>query len=107
MKKLLPLIFATLILTSPLNYASGTTIKSDKDLAESLTPEQQARLQLITKRVQEINAIDRSQLSRQEKKSLRSELRLLKKEALGIAPGGVLLTIGSLLIVILLLILLL
>ena len=107
MKKLMSLILTALILTSSFNYALGSTIKEDKVSEKPMTPVQQIRMQVITKRVEEIKSMDKSQLTRQEKKSLRTELRSLKKEAAGIAAGGVFLSVGALLVVILLLILLL
>lgn len=106
MKKFARLVFAILILSCSLQYASAA-VMTEKVPQESLTSQQKVRLQLITKRVMEIKSIDKSKMSRQDRKSLRAELRELKKEASGIAAGGVFLTVGALLAVILLLILLL
>lgn len=105
MKKLIPLFFFSLILSSSLNYASAAGRENDP--VKPLTSQQKVRLELITKRVTEIKSMDKSELSRDDKKSLRKELRELKKEANRIAAGGVFLTVGALLVVIVLLILLL
>lgn len=107
MKKLTHLIFIILLFSCSLNYVSAAEMRLEKDPVGSLTPQQQVRLQLITKRVMEIKTMDKSGLSRNDRKSLRIELRQLKKEARGIAAGGVFLTVGALLVVIILLILLL
>ena len=55
-------------------------------------------------RLKEIKAMDKSNLSASEKRSLRKEVRTLKHEAKG---GGVYLSVGAIIIIILLLILLL
>lgn len=107
MKKLPLIVLAILILTCSLGYASATVRTVEKDPVESLTPQQKVRLQIITLRVKEIKSIDKSELNRDEKKSLRTELKQLKKEARGMAAGGVFLTVGSLLAVIVLLVVLL
>jgi hypothetical protein len=107
MKKLQHLIFVMLLLTCSLGYASGADKTPVKEPVTSLTVQQQLRLQVISRRLTEIKAIDKSKLSRADKKALKVELRGLKKEARGMAAGGVFLTVGSLLAVIVLLILLL
>lgn len=106
MKKVKRLIFISLILSGSLNYASAA-IGPGKDPVKSLTPQQTVRLEQITLRVTEIKSMDKSQLNRSDRKALRIELRELKKEAKAIAAGGVFLTVGALLAVIVLLILLL
>jgi hypothetical protein len=107
MKKLTRLILAMLILACSLNYASAAEKISKKDPVVSLTAQQKARVQVITNRVMEIKSMDKSKLTKEDKKALRSELKKLKKEARGMAVGGVFLTVLSLLAVIVLLILLL
>jgi hypothetical protein len=57
-------------------------------------------------RLDQINAMDKSALSASEKKSLRKEVRSIKKE-LKTMNGGVYLSVGAIIIIILLLILLL
>ena len=66
----------------------------------------QVKVEQIVKRLDEIKAMDKSSLSSSEKKGLRKELRGLKKD-MATAKGGVYLSIGAIIIVILLLILIL
>jgi len=79
--------------------------KNDKIKTE-MTAEQQIQLKQITDRVQEIRAMDKSQLTKAEKKELRKELRGLKKQANALG-GGIYLSVGAIIIIILLLILIL
>lgn len=107
MKKIIRLIFAILILTCSINSASAVENGAAKHAEVPLSAQQELRLGIITGRVKEIKSMDKSHLSRAEKKALKTELKQLKKEAKGMAVGGVFLTVLSLLAVIVLLILLL
>ena len=70
-------------------------------------PEKEAKLlEQITKRVTEIQSMDKSNLSPQEKKALRKELMGMKKQADGL-NSKVYLSVGAIIIIILLLILIL
>jgi hypothetical protein len=70
-------------------------------------PEKDAKLlEQITKRVAEIQSMDRSNLSPEEKKALRKELMGMKKQADGL-NSKVYLSVGAIIIIILLLILIL
>lgn len=72
----------------------------------AMTDEQKkARLEEIKQRVEEIRNIDRSNLSRAERKELRKEMKVLKAEAN--AVNGIYLSVGAIIIIILLLILIL
>ena len=64
------------------------------------------RAQQLVQRLEEINALDKSGMSRLEKKGLRKEVKEIKKE-MKVISGGVYLSIGAIIIIILLLILLL
>lgn len=104
MKKLLyslALVFMFSISASSVMAAD----KTDKNKTE-LTAEQQAQLTRITNRVEEIRHMDKSHLSRAEKKELRKELREMKSQARAMG-GGVYLSVGAIIIIILLLILIL
>lgn len=90
------------ILTFNFNFAHAA---NDRPKTE-LTAEQRAELNRITARVKEIRAMDKSELSREERKELRKELREMKKQANAIG-GGVYLSVGAILIIILLLIIIL
>lgn len=79
-----------------------------KEAAANMTKEQKvARVEEIKMRVNEIKAMDKSQLNKTEKKELKSELKYLKHEAQAMGAGGVYLSIGAIIIVILVLILIL
>ncbi|MEO8794651.1 MAG: hypothetical protein ABI390_04235 [Daejeonella sp.] len=105
MKKKIYLLAMAIMLTviSPAVMAKEGPSKS-KDAP--LTEQQQARINTIEARVLEIKEMDKSSLSRQEKKELKKELLEMKKEAKALS-GGVYLSIGAIIIIILLLILLL
>lgn len=60
----------------------------------------------LNKRLEEIREMDKSRLSKAEKKALRGEVRMIKKE-LATMRGGVYLSVGAILLIALLLILLL
>ena len=102
MKKKIYLL-ATAIL---LSVASPAVMAKSKPAETPLTEQQQAKLQSIEARVMEIKKMDKSSLTRQERKDLRNELQGMKKEAKAMA-GGVYLSVGAIIIIILLLILLL
>lgn len=65
-----------------------------------------ARLEEIRARVTEIKEMDKSELTRTERKALRKELREMQKEARAV-KGGVYLSVGAIIIIILVLILIL
>jgi hypothetical protein len=74
----------------------------------TMTDEQkQARAAEIEKRAQEIKDMDKSNLSRLEKKDMRDELRNMNKESKAMGNGGIYLSIGGILLIILVLILIL
>lgn len=91
-----------------LGISSNTAFAADKSnkVKTEMTSEQKVELQRITNRVEEIKALDKSQLSRDEKKALKKELKDLKAEARAMG-GGVYLSVGAIIIIILLLILIL
>ncbi len=97
----LVLIFTLAISANTVNAAE----KNDKVKTE-MTAEQKIQLKRITDRVEEIKAMDKSELSKDEKKALRTELKELKREAKAMG-GGVYLSVGAIIIIILLLILIL
>jgi hypothetical protein len=70
------------------------------------TPAEAEAARVLIKRLDEINAMDKSVMSAPEKKALRKEVRTIKKE-LNTNGGGVYLSVGALLLVIILLIVLL
>lgn len=102
MKKIIYPLMLLVTLTFNLNFA----VAADNKPKTELTAEQKAELNRITSRVEEIRAMDKSNLSRAEKKELRKELKEMKKKANAIG-GGVYLSVGAIIIIILLLILIL
>ena len=104
MKKLiysLVLIFTLGISANTVSAAENNKVKTE------LTAEQKAQFEKLTNRVEEIRKMDKSDLSRAEKKELRKELRELKSQARALGAGGVYLSVGAIIIIILLLILIL
>ena len=104
MKKLI----YSLVLVFTLAISANTVSAADKnDKAKTeMTAEQKIQLKRITDRVEEIKAMDKSSLSKSERKELRSELKEMKKQARAMG-GGVYLSVGAIIIIILLLILIL
>ena len=93
------LLIASLSVTSPTVTSAAETPRTVNE-----TPEQQAAR--LSKRLEEIHAIDVKELSRSERRALRTEVRSIKKEMKKLASGGVYISIGALLLIILLIILL-
>ena len=102
MKKLIYSFALILMMSVGANTVSAAP-KSDKP---EMTLEQKAQLERITNRVEEIRHMDKSHMSRAEKKELRKELKTMKAEANAMG-GGVYLSVGAIIIIILLLILIL
>jgi len=96
-----------LLFSLVLMLLSSTSFAKPHAKAVVLTAEQQARIVQIDALVHEIKAMDFSALSRQERKALRKEVIQLKKEAGGIATGGVYLSVAAIIIILLVLILIL
>lgn len=98
-------LFVMLITTVPASYAATGTDPVKERVANMTTEEKKARAEEIKRRVYEIRDMDRSNLSREDRKALRKELREMKKEARAIQ--GIYLSVGAIIIIILLLILIL
>ena len=97
----------SLVLLFSLSLSVNTVSAADNKKAKTeMTAEQKVQLERITTRVEEIKNMDKSDLSRAEKKELRKELRELKSQARAMG-GGVYLSVGAIIIIILLLILIL
>ncbi|MBK0382561.1 hypothetical protein I5M32_06260 [Pedobacter sp. SD-b] len=102
MKKLIYLTLSLFLLVGSVNVASAKTNNETKPLTEK----QQLELKKLTDRVEEIRNMDRSNLSREQKKELRAELRAMKKEANSISNGGIYLSVTALLVIIIILLIL-
>ena len=95
----LALFFSALLVIQP----TSSFAKNKKEL----TVEQQAKLDSIQTRVEEIKHMDKSTLSKEEKRELKTELKTMRKEAKALGGGGIYLSVGAVLIIILVLILIL
>ncbi|HEX8608089.1 MAG TPA: hypothetical protein VF679_05560 [Pedobacter sp.] len=102
MKRLIYSLVLVFTLAISANTASAANNKDKKEM----TAEQKVQLQTIVNRVEEIKAMDKSDLTKAEKSELKSELKELKKQARA-TGGGVYLSVGAIIIIILLLILIL
>lgn len=100
-------IIYALMLVFTLGISANTVSASENNKPKTeLTAEQQAQLDKIVSRVEEIRKMDKSHLTRAEKKALRKELREMKEQA-RILDRGVYLSVGAIIIIILLLIIIL
>ncbi|SIS61256.1 hypothetical protein [Belliella pelovolcani] len=88
--------------TATAAFAKGETTTKDVEIA----PEVKVRLDEIESRVNEIKAMDFTELSKEERKEIRSELKELKKEAKS-NGGGLYISTGALIVILILLIILL
>eukprot|EP00388_Colpodella_angusta_P010283 GDKJ01026855.1.p1 GENE.GDKJ01026855.1~~GDKJ01026855.1.p1 ORF type:complete len:104 (-),score=14.59 GDKJ01026855.1:91-402(-) len=97
----------SLALIFTLGISTNTVSAADKKEPKTeLTAEQKVQFEKITSRVEEIRQMDKSNLSREEKRALRKELKEMKEQARALS-GGVYLSVGAIIIIILLLILIL
>ncbi|MNK30608.1 hypothetical protein D3C87_490280 [compost metagenome] len=102
MKKLLYTFILVFTLSTAVNAKS---VVNDNPKTE-LTAEQKVELESITKRVEEIKSMDRSSLTKTERKALRKEVKELKKRA-DFLNQNVTLSLGAIIIILLLLIIIL
>jgi len=102
----LPFLLALFMLPALQSQAAEdltTNAIPSKEVIANMTKEQkEARLEEIKARVNEIKAMDKSTLTKQERKALRMELRSMHRQAKAIT--GVYISVGALIIIILLLI---
>lgn len=82
--------------SAPLN------LPSKQEIATMTEQQKKALVQQMKDRVEYIRAMDRSQLTKEERKALRTELRNMRKESRAVT--GVYISVGALIIIILLLI---
>ncbi|MFC3198508.1 hypothetical protein ACFOET_12860 [Parapedobacter deserti] len=103
----------TLLAIVMMAFTFGETV-SAKALAddpgkktEMTDAEIEARLAEMRARVAEIKAMDKSSLSKVERKALKKELREMNKQARKWGSGGIYLSVGAVIVIILVLILIL
>lgn len=100
------LLSIVLLITTSALHATNISNGFDKEKVARMTEEEKnARIAVMKSRVEEIRGMDRSTLSRSERKELRRELRDLNKEAKAIGRGGIYISLTGILIIILILIL--
>lgn len=98
------LITSLMLLVSIAMPAQSKAETKTHDAPKSITTA--AQVEILESRLIEINAMDKSNLTRKEKKELRKEVNAINKEMKTIG-GGVYISAGALLIIIILLIILL
>ena len=92
-----------MMFTSVAPMAMANVEKKDKE-KPALSPEDEAKIAQLDARILEIKAMDFSDMDREERKEIRNELRDINKEAKA-AGGGVYLSVGAIIIILLVLIL--
>lgn len=109
MKKIIYCLTVAVIFTFLSVTVSAATVNKNNIVKEPVLTEAQkeARVEQITQRVEEIRAMDKSKLSHEQRKELRKELKEMKNEARAITSGGVYLSVGAIIIIILVLLLIL
>ncbi len=86
--------------------ASSAELALEPSSSNSPAKIENPRAQKLIQRLEEINGMSKSEMTRLEKKDLRKEVKDIKKE-MKVIKGGVYLSVGAIIIIILLLILLL
>ena len=106
MKKSFYIALVLMLITFvPASYATDKTDPIKERVARMTDEQKKARAEEIKRRVYEIKDMDKSKLSKEDRKALRKELKEMKKEARAI--HGIYLSVGAIIIIILLLILIL
>ncbi len=101
MKKIAYFLSILMWLTAIAPAAMAKNVSAEKEPS----PEEQARLEQLDERVKEIKAMDFRSMDKEEKKEIRNELRDINKEAKELG-GGVYISAGALIVILLLLIIL-
>ena len=85
-------------------------IQAKAELKNPITataPAKSPEVEVLLSRLNEINAMDKSTMSKPEKKQLRKEVRSIKRNLNELSGGGVYVSVGAIIIILLLLIILL
>ena len=98
--------FTFLLLVVP-NQLNAAILDTNPVATDSIAAVDAATANALLVRLNEIAIIDKEALRQTERKALRKEVRSIKKQLKAINNGGVYISVGSLLLVIILLILLL
>ena len=106
MKKITIYLMTMIALLSFMPNPSVAGTENNTLLTGEVEKIESAEAKVMISRLEEIKAMDKSNMSSKEKKTLRKEVRSIKK-SLAQSNGGVYLSVGAIIIIILLLILLL
>lgn len=110
MKKKIYLLFTALMFSCSFLQLQAKTLTAEpvaKAVSTLTDAQRKEKLAAIKERVEEIKAMDKSQLSQEQKQELKAELKTMKSEARAVGGGGIYLSVGAIIIIILLLILIL
>lgn len=104
--RMLVLLICLTPFAKQVNASDGDPIRINQENLAKLSPADQARVLTIVDRLETITAMDRSDLTRAERGSLRQETRELRNEARAYNRGGTVVYISAGTIIIILLIIL-
>lgn len=98
--------FSLLLLAAPIQL-NASALDANPATADSITIAETAVSNTLTLRLEEISLIDKASLRPAERRALRKEVRSINKQLKAITNGGIYISAGTLLLVIILLIILL
>lgn len=101
LKKFIPVLLMLFMAVPAFSNETTPAVKNNNPT------EAAARAEVLNSRLEEIKAMDFKSMTRSEKKALRKEVRSIEKEMKQINDGGVYISVGGIIIILLLLILLL
>ncbi len=104
------IVFAFLLLasfTSVQTFAKNNKHSIEEKVAAMTQEQKEARAEEIKARVLEIQSMDKSKLTSEDRKALRHELRDMNKESKALGSGGIYISLAGIVIIILVLILIL
>jgi len=106
-KKIFYSAITFLFAISAITANASSDIKVIKEKIAGMTEAQkEERIQQIKQRVEEIKAMDKSQLSKIERKDIRTELKNMNKEVKASGRGGgIYISLGAILVILLILVL--
>lgn len=107
MKKIFVAVFVMLLSLSTFNASAKNTNPFAASVENLTTEQKEARYLEMKLRVEEIKNMDKSSLTKEDRKELRNELKDMNKEAKALGKGGIYISTAGLIIIILLLIILL
>src|SRR6476620_6304029 len=106
-KKIFYSVITFLFAISAITANASSDIKAIKERMAGMTEAQkEERIQQIKQRVEEVKAMDKSQLSKIERKDIRNELKNMNKEVKASGRGGgIYISLGAILVILLILVL--